>query len=197
MNKKIICFVGIGIASLCALIGALLLFQNIEIRSGEELCRIGVLHFEHGIRNEAVKYWEKAADKGDVLALQLLARCYENGDGGVEQDLTKAAELYCKAAARRNGYGYGERYKNKKYELGYRYIKGLGVNQDGEKAFFWFCKAAQEGDLGGLYMVGFCYELGGVVPKNEAEAIKYYRMAADRDFRPAKEALKRLGLSSE
>lgn len=35
MNKKIICFVGIGIASLCALIGVVLL---IEKRSGEELC---------------------------------------------------------------------------------------------------------------------------------------------------------------
>ena len=113
----------------------------------------------------------------------------------MEQDLTKAAELYCKAAARRNG--DNEWYKNKKYELGYRYTKGLGVNQDGEKAFFWLCKAAQEGDLGGLYAVGLFYELGEVVPKNEAEAIKYYRMAADRDFRPAKEALKRLGLSSE
>jgi TPR repeat protein len=195
MNKKIICFVGIGIASLCALIGALLLFQNIEKRSGDELCRIGLRHMETGDNVEAVRYWRKAADKGDVLALRLLAKCYENGNGGVEQDLTKAAELYCKAAARRNG--DSEWYKNKKYELGYRYTKGLGVNQDGEKAFFWLCKAAREGDLGGLFAVGLFYELGEVVPKNEAEAIKYYRMAADREFRPAKEALKRLGLSSE
>lgn len=115
MNKKIICFVGIGIASLCALIGVLLLIQNIEKRSGDELCRIGLRHMETGDDIEAVKYWRKAADKGDVLALRLLANCYENGNRGVEQDLTKAAELYCKAAARRNG--DSEWYKNKKVLL--------------------------------------------------------------------------------
>ena len=116
MNKKIICFVGIGIVSLCALIGVVLLIQNIEKRSGEELCRTGVLNYERGNRDEAVKCWEKAADKGDVLALLLLAeeyefRCYK-GEGGGCENLTKAAELYCKAAARKNG--DSEIYKNKK-----------------------------------------------------------------------------------
>ncbi len=175
MNKKIICFVGIGIASLCALIGALLLFQNIEKRSGEELCRTGVLLFERGNRDEAVKCWEKAADKGDVLALLLLAeeyqfRCYE---GKGTENLTIAAELYCKAAARKNG--DGELYKNKKYELGYRYKKGLGVDKDSEKASNWFHGAAEDGHLGALYEVGLYYELKG----DERNAIKYYRKAAE------------------
>ena len=124
MNKKIICFVGIGIASLCAWIGALLLFQNIEKRSGDELCRIGLRHMETGDDVEAVKYWRKAADKGDVLALRLLAKCYENGNRGVEQDLTKAAELYCKAASRRNGDGewYYEDTKYWLYETQFSFI---------------------------------------------------------------------------
>ena len=177
MNKKIICFVGMGIASLCTLIGALLLFQNIEKRSGEELCRTGVLNYERGNRDEAVKCWEKAADKGDVLALQLLAeeyqfRCYK-GEGGGRENLTKAAELYCKAAARRNG--DGELYKNKKYELGYRYKKGLGVDKDSKQASSWFHSAAEEGHLGALYEVALYYELEG----DERNAIKYYRRAAE------------------
>ena len=194
MNKKIICFVGIGIASLCALIGALLLFQNIEKRSGDELCRIGLRHMETGDDVEAVKYWRKAADKGDVLALRLLAKCYENGNRGVEQDLTKAAELYCKAAARRNG--DSEREENKKYELGFRYTKGLGVNRDNERAMFWFSAAAAEGHLGAvgaLYAMGSFFEITNDI-KN---AIKCYRIAADKGFHDAKVALERLGLSSE
>lgn len=194
MNKKIICFVGIGIASLCVLIGVVLLIQNMEKRSGEELCRTGVLNYERGNRDEAVKCWEKAADKGDVLALLLLARCYENGDGGVEQDLTKAAELYCKAAARRNG--DSEREENKKYELGFRYTKGLGVNRDNERAMFWFSAAAAEGHLGAvgaLYAMGSFFE----ITNDKKNAIKCYRMAADKGFHDAKVALERLGLSSE
>lgn len=192
MNKKIICFVGIGIASLSALIGVVLLFQNIEKRSGEELCRTGVLNYERGNRDEAMKCWEKAADKGDVLALQLLAeeylfRCYKGEGVGRENVIkaqTKAAELYCKAAARRNG--DGELYKNKKYELGYRYKKGLGVDKDSKEASSWFYMAADEGHLGALYEVALYYELKG----DERNAIKYYRRAAEG-------ALKRLGLSSE
>lgn len=181
MNKKIICFVGIGIASLCALIGGALLIQNIEKRSGEELCRIGVLNYERGNRDEGVKYLEKAADKGDVLALQLLAdeylfRCYTGEGVGRENVIkaeTKAAELYCKAAARKNG--DGELYKNKKYELGYRYKKGLGVDKDSKRAFSWFYSAADEGHLGALYEVALYYELEG----DERNAIKYYRRAAE------------------
>jgi TPR repeat protein len=53
------------------------------------------------------------------------------------------------------------------FSLGLCYQEGEGVAQDGVEAFEWFSKAANQGHSEAGLMLGECYILGGVVPKDE------------------------------
>jgi TPR repeat protein len=46
---------------------------------------------------EAVYWFRKSAERGDPVGISNLAECYRDGYGGIEQDFTKAEELYNKA----------------------------------------------------------------------------------------------------
>jgi hypothetical protein len=67
---------------------------------------------------------------------------YENGEG-VEQDLSKAIELYEKACEGSYAPGYSS--------LGLMYENGRGVEQDLSKAFELYEKACELGDTFGCY----------------------------------------------
>ncbi len=56
----------------------------------------------------------------------------------------------------------------------------------------WYQKAADQGDATGQYFLGFMYEAGLGVTKNEVEAAQWYRKAAEQGDKMAKEALERL-----
>ncbi len=66
-----------------------------------------------------------------------LALRYENGNG-VDEDLTKAFELYEQSALL--GYCRGM------FNLGYCYVLEVGVTEDINKAKQWYIKAAAQGD---------------------------------------------------
>jgi TPR repeat protein len=58
-------------------------------------------------------------------------------------------------------------------------LDGAGVVQDRVAAFGWFWKAAQQGHLMGLNMLGRCYDLGWGIPVNKARAAECFRVAAE------------------
>lgn len=72
----------------------------------------------------SVYWYQKAADKDHIIAINNLADKYENGTG-VVQDLEKAAALYMKAAGR---------VVAADLSLGRMYLDGRGVEQDAMKA---------------------------------------------------------------
>jgi len=59
-------------------------------------------------------------------------------------------------------------------------LDGNGVTQDAAAGFGWFNRAAAQGHLMGLNMVGRCYDLGWGVAVDKARAADCYRVAAER-----------------
>ncbi len=59
-------------------------------------------------------------------------------------------------------------------------LDGSGVARDQGAAFAWFNKAAAQGHLLALNMVGRCYDLGWGAPVDKARAAQCFRICADR-----------------
>jgi TPR repeat protein len=97
----------------------------------------GLEFHEQGNYTEAVKWYRKAAKKGDATAQYILGLCYYNGDG-VPQDYTEAAKWYRKAAEQ--GLAQAQ------FNLGGCYYDGDGVPKNKAVGIKWMKKAAQQGD---------------------------------------------------
>lgn len=67
---------------------------------------------------------------------------------------------------------------NSKGNMGVRYLLGRGVKQDNEKAFYYFNKAAAEGDVLAQNEVAYLYAAGKGVPRNNTLAFHWYKKAA-------------------
>ncbi|WP_375397193.1 tetratricopeptide repeat protein [uncultured Sphingomonas sp.] len=59
-------------------------------------------------------------------------------------------------------------------------LDGNGVGQDAARGFVWFNRAAAQGHLMGLNMVGRCYDLGWGVAIDKERAATCYRIAAEQ-----------------
>ncbi|MEO5939064.1 MAG: tetratricopeptide repeat protein [Sphingomonas sp.] len=59
-------------------------------------------------------------------------------------------------------------------------LDGVHVERDERGGFTWFVKAAAQGHLMALNMVGRCYDLGWGVAIDKARAVECYRVAAER-----------------
>ena len=99
---------------------------------------------------QAIYWWQKAADAGDSGAQYRLAFCYLKGDG-VVKDIEKAVYWWQKAA------GAGD--SDAQYRLAFCYLKGDGVEKDVEKAVYWCQKAADAGNSGAEYMLELCCKM--------------------------------------
>ena len=131
---------------------------------------------------EAVKWFQKAADKGYADAQYNLGWMYEN-DLGVVRDLKKASELYEKAAKQDHVFA--------QYRLGIFHSRG--VVTDYQQACAWLVQASQQGCLDALkaieslakqgnviaqYNLGVVYQHGYGVPPDDACALQWYLKAA-------------------
>jgi TPR repeat protein len=87
-------------------------------------------------RNEALKWYGRAAEHGDTDAQVSLARLYMKGHG-VPQSYIKAIKLLERAAARKSA--------EAQYLLGLIYWEGRGVPRDKILAHMWFNLAASQG----------------------------------------------------
>src|SRR5438445_635353 len=85
---------------------------------------------------EGVKWFRKAADKGDASAQYNLGIMYINGQG-VRQDYAEALKWHLKAAE--------QGYADAQYEIGRRYFAGQGLAKDYSEAVRWARKAAEQG----------------------------------------------------
>ena len=85
---------------------------------------------------EAAKWYRRAADQGDIIAVFNLGGLNENGRG-VPQDYAEAVRLYQIAADAGNA--------DAQYNLGRMYGLGQGVPQNYVIAHMWFNLAAVQG----------------------------------------------------
>ena len=144
------------------------------------------------------------AARGDVSAMQELAKACESGKG-TPRDTKRAFALYKNAAE--------SGYINAMHSLGRCYENGIGTEKDLDKALQWYSKAADKGmsfayrnaaelyeKKGGeenlkkafglfkmgaenyvpscIYALGRCYENGIGVQKDQAKAAEYMKTAA-------------------
>ncbi|MDX7990494.1 tetratricopeptide repeat protein [Xenorhabdus littoralis] len=68
--------------------------------------------------------------------------------------------------------------KRAQFTLSLFYAKGLGVEQDYQKAIVWGTKAAKQGSPDGQSILGFFYMKGLGVPKDGSVAMKWFLKAA-------------------
>jgi TPR repeat protein/F0F1-type ATP synthase assembly protein I len=124
-------------------------------------------------------WYQKAANKGDPVAMSILGQCLRNGDG-MEKDARRAFIYLYQAAEKGNIVAL--RY------LAHLYRDGSYVGKSREKANELYTRAAKAGDPWGLYEIGRCYLNGDCVRKNEVEAKRLLKIAAEK-VNKAKEAL--------
>jgi TPR repeat protein len=131
---------------------------------------------------EAVKWYRKAAEQGDLNGQAALGVMYAFGHG-VPRDDGAAFTWYLAAAEQGSALAQSN--------LGALYLAG-GVRQDYAEAMKWFEKAAAQRDGRAQANIGSMYENGKGVTRDYAEALKWYREAAGNFDRNGQAGLARL-----
>ena len=68
----------------------------------------------------------------------------------------------------------------RQWELGCEYLKGAEAERDYERAFYWFCNAAEQGHVEAQFALGTLYDVGDGVKQNDVLAIGWYQKAAEQ-----------------
>jgi TPR repeat protein len=121
----------------------------------------------------AAKWYEKAANQGDVLAQGHLGRLYRIGAPGLARDPLQAAKWSIKAATQGNALAQAS--------LGHMALEGVGGPADPAAAAGWFKRAADQGDANAMLGLGTLQEAGKGVPKDVVQAAKWYALASIDD----------------
>lgn len=77
----------------------------------------------------------------------------------------------------------------RQWELGCEYLKGSETERDYERAFYWFCNAAEQGHAEAQFALGALYAAGDGVKQNDILAMTWYGKASDQGHVWAKRKL--------
>ena len=113
----------------------------------------------------AMQYYEKAAQKGCILAIEKLAQAYDYGNNVVEPDIEKARAYY------EQGANLGSTRCMSALGDYYYYVEEA---QDYEKALQWYETAND------YFALGDMYEWGNGVPADDVKAAEYFQKEIDR-----------------
>ena len=178
-----------------------------------ELYEKGEQYFNSGQSDDAIRCYQKSAEKGYTPAQFRLGEFYlknkqeekavvflkpaaEQGNvmaqlylaqcyyNGIGVNQTDAEAARWFKAAAENGNIEAQEY------LANCYVRGLGVEQSYSNAAKWFRKAAEQGSARAQYYVGLCYEGGDGVEQSIEEAKKWYKKSANQGYNDAIDALK-------
>jgi TPR repeat protein len=131
-------------------------------------------------RQQALEWFRRSAEQGNMKAQMALARMYENGDAGPDRGMGDAFVWYMNAAEAGNGEAM--RRVGMLYEGRITDWNGKGIDKDCKLAFKWLRKAAEEKDdkmamveIGQMYGNGEC----AAVRKDPEKALRWYQHAAE------------------
>jgi serine/threonine protein kinase/TPR repeat protein len=131
---------------------------------------------------KAVDWYQKSAQQGFPKGQTNLGDMYLSGRGGLEKDSVEALSWYLKAA--------DQNFPDAQYRLGYLYEKGIGAAQDVPRALKLFRSAASAGYPDAENLLGILLATGGDgVPQDDAEAVVWYRKAAEQGLAKAQKNL--------
>ena len=131
----------------------------------------GLIAKKHAPLEIAVKWYQIAAEQGNIEAQQNMGHICRRGEGA-EQNYEKAIEWYLKAAEQ--GDAVSQRL------LGFMCMKGLGAEINTEKALEWYTKAAEQGDALSQKALGRFYYNGTGVEKDYGKSFEWYMKAAEQ-----------------
>lgn len=141
------------------------------IASASASTLLGIEAYNSGNYHAARAHFETAARGGSTEGTHLLGALYYQGHG-VPKDLSRAVELFSKAAAQ----GYAPSLSN----LSLMYSIGDGVPKDLKKAYELAVKAAETGDPQAQFNLGQSYRIGNeLVGRDYHKAAHWYRKAAE------------------
>ncbi len=129
----------------------------------------GIYYQLHNEPQESFKWFNKAAEQGNVLAQYWIGISYLNNS---DCNGVKAFNWLQKAALQ--GYKYAQ------LRVGLCYSNGIGTDVDEEKAFEWHLKAAKQGLVNAQLQVGLCYKEGVGIKKNAEESFMWFMHAAEQ-----------------
>jgi len=147
--------------------------QSLAGDNAQEAYEIGLKSYNSKDYAEALKWYKKAADQGNVDAQTRIGFMYSHGQG-VKKDYVEAVKWFREASEQGNAPAQSH--------LGSMYALGLGVTKDYAEALKWFRMAADQGDAPAQVLLSGMYLDGEGVPKDTKEAIKWLRMAADQGY---------------
>jgi TPR repeat protein len=153
---------------------------------------------------EAVRLYRQAADLGHAASQSMVGFAYDLGRGGIAKNDAEALRWYRLSA--NQGYAHGQ------YLLGTMYQNGQAVAKDLAEARRWFQLSANQGNENGkkalerletasaapapaapsvesLFKQANDLWNGNGVAKNETEAVRLYRQAADQGHAPSQASL--------
>ena len=120
--------------------------------------------------DEAIYWWKMLSEGGSGEAAYHLYELYKNPPNqAFPADLGEALN-YCETAV---SLGYPDAFCS----LGQRYLTGDGVEADTKHAYDLLVEGYHHNDSGSIMTLGYLYENGLVVEKNEAAARELYRIA--------------------
>ena len=119
---------------------------------------------------KAVKWYQKAAEKGHIEAQSALIEIYYEGAKEVPKDIAEAIK-WCRRLAEQ---GHTEA----QFSLGQLYEEGKDVSKDYAEAVKWYRKAAEQGNPMAQSSLAEMYKNGIGVSKDYTEAVKWYRKAS-------------------
>jgi TPR repeat protein len=129
--------------------------------------------YDHKDYATALGIWRPLAVEGNAEAQRFVGILYENGLA-LPRDQAQAVALFRKAAAQGDA--------EAEYRLGFSLVDGAGIPRDVSRGVSLMEKAGKHGYIRSFRMIGDFYRAGfqDGVPKDEAKAVAWYRMAADQ-----------------
>ena len=124
---------------------------------------------ETGNPEQAVVWITKASDGGNAAAQYALAKIFRDGKY-VQQDISKAVELFQRSAGQENQYA--------QYQLGKLYLSGEHLPKDVEAAIRWLEKSAMQENQFAQYALGKLYLCGHDVPRDKEKAVPLLEASA-------------------
>jgi len=134
----------------------------------------------------AFENYRRAAEQGHPYAMNNLAVMYFRGVG-TRPDVKASFDWFMRAAEA--GLARGA------HNVASQLENGTGQPADPRKAFAYYLSAGTSGFAQSQYKVGHAYEYGWGGSQDKAAATEWYKKAALQGLEPAKDALKRLGVS--
>jgi len=169
-------------------------FQRAANEKNNALARlnIGLLYQDSGRAEDAIPYFQQAAEAGLADAMTQLYCCYWEGNGVVANHAT-AMHWLTKAAD--TGNAYAECLMG--YRCEYPEWEGEGASHhlpkpDWKGAVRWYRRSAERNWAGGQYNLGLLYLDGKAVEMDEAHGLELVRAAADQGMMDAKRELANL-----